>query len=49
MVYTVMTFSTAAKMKIEPVSTFLIYGTIFSFIQFTVTGAALGLIYGRKE
>ncbi len=49
MVYTVMVFATAAKMQIEPVSTFLFYGTAFSFIQFSVTGVALGLIYGRKE
>lgn len=47
MVYTVMGFATAAKMQIEPVSTFLMYHTIFQFIQFTVTGAALGFIYGR--
>ena len=48
MVYTVMIFATAAKMQIEPVSTFIMYGTAFSFIHFTVTGVALGLIYGRK-
>lgn len=48
LVYTVMGFATAAKMNIEPVSTFLIYHTIFQFLQFTITGAALGLIYGRK-
>lgn len=49
MVYTVMVFATAAKFKIEPVSTFVLYGTIFQLIQFVVTGAALGLIYGEKE
>ncbi len=48
MVYTVMVFATAAKMQIEPVSTFVIYGSAFSLLQFTVTGAALGLIYGHK-
>ena len=49
MVYTVMVFATAAKFNIEPVSIFLIYGTVFSFLQFTVTGAALGLIYRGKS
>ena len=49
MVYTVMAFATAAKIRIEPVSTFLLYSTVFSCIQFTVTGVALGLIYGRKN
>jgi hypothetical protein len=48
LIYTVMGFATAAKMNIEPVSTFLIYHTAFQAIQFTLTGAALGLIYGRK-
>ena len=48
MVYTVMGFTTAAKIDIEPVSIFLMYHTIFQLVQFTVTGAALGLIYGRK-
>ena len=48
LIYTVMGFATVAKMNIEPVSTFLIYHTIFQAIQFTVTGAALGLVYGRK-
>ena len=48
LIYTVMGFATAAKMNINPVFTFLIYHTIFQSIQFTVTGAALGLIYGKK-
>jgi len=47
MVYTVMGFATAAKIQIEPISTFLAYHTVFQLIQFIVTGAALGLIYGR--
>ncbi len=49
LVYTVMGFATAAKFRIEPVSTFLIYHTIFQFIQFVLTGTALGLIYGRER
>lgn len=48
LVYTVMGFATAAKMDINPVSTFLLYHSVFQFIQFTLTGAALGLIYGRE-
>ena len=47
MVYTVMGFATAAKIQIEPISTFLAYHTVFQLIQFTTTGAVLGLIYGR--
>jgi len=47
MVYTMMGFTTAAKMVIEPVSTFLVYVTIYQLVQFIVTGSALGLIYGR--
>lgn len=49
LIYTVMGFATAAKMNIEPVSTFLIYHTMFQCIQFGVTGAALGLIYGKMR
>ena len=49
MVYTVMGFATAAKMNINPVSTFLAYHTAFQLIQFVVTGAALGMIYGWKK
>lgn len=48
MVYTVMGFTTAAKINIEPVSTFLAYHTVFQSIQFLMTGAALGLIFGRQ-
>jgi hypothetical protein len=48
MVYTVMAFATAAKFQIEPVSKFLVYHAMFQFIQFILTGTALGLIYGRQ-
>lgn len=48
-VYSVMGFAMAAKIDINPISTFLIYGIIFQFIQFFITGTALGLIYGRPE
>jgi len=47
MVYTVMGFATAAKIQIEPIPTFLAYHTVFQVVQFIITGAALGLIYGR--
>ena len=49
MTYTAMGFATAAKIQIEPVSQFLLYHTVFQAIQFTLTGAALGLIYGQKD
>lgn len=49
LVYTVMGFATAAKFKIEPIPTFLAYHTVFQLVQFTLTGAALGLIYGRVQ
>lgn len=45
MVYTAMGFATAAKFKIEPVSQFLAYHTVFQFIQFVMAGLALGWIY----
>ena len=45
-VYSVMGFAMAAKIDINPISTFLFYNVIFQLIQFVLTGAALGLIYG---
>lgn len=50
MTYTAMGFATAAKFQIEPIWAFLVYHTVFQTIQFTLTGAALGLIYrGVRE
>lgn len=49
MTYTAMGFATAAKFLIDPVSTFLIYHTVFQLIQFTLTGAALGYIFGNVK
>ena len=46
-VYSVMGFAMAAKIDINPISTFLIYSLIFQLIQFVITGSALGLIYGK--
>ena len=45
-VYSVMGFAMVAKIEINPISTFLFYSVIFQIIQFVLTGAALGLIYG---
>ena len=45
-VYSVMGFAMAAKIDINPISTFLFYSIVFQLIQFVLTGAALGLIYG---
>lgn len=47
-IYSVMGFATVAKFNINPISTFLIYHTIFQLLQFIVTGAAIGLIFGRN-
>jgi hypothetical protein len=45
-VWSVMVFATAAKFVIEPKLDFLLYGTVFQFIQFVLVGAAIGIIYG---
>ena len=47
-VYSVMGFAMAAKVDINPISTYLIYNAVFQFIQYVVTGIALGIIYGKK-
>lgn len=49
MTYTAMGFATAAKFNINPIGPFLMYHTVFQLIQFTLTGAALGFIYRKKE
>jgi len=46
-VYSVMGFAMVAKIDINPISTFLFYSVIFQLIQFALTGAALGLIFGN--
>ncbi len=46
-VYSALGFAMAAKIDINPISTFLFYSIAFQVIQFVLTGAALGLIYGR--
>jgi hypothetical protein len=48
-IWTVMVFATAAKFAIEPVIDFVILGTVFQFIQFSLTGGAIGLIMGRTS
>ena len=45
-VYSVMGFSVAAKIDINPIGSFLLYSFIFQCLQFVATGASLGLIYG---
>ena len=47
MVYSAMAFGTAAKFQIAPLMPFLTYHTVFQFIQFGLTGAALGWICRR--
>lgn len=49
LIYTVMSFATVAKFEIFPVTTFLAYHTVFQFLQFSLSGAALGLIFGRMN
>jgi len=46
-VYSVMGFAMAAKIDINPISTYLFYNLAFQMIQFVFTGAILGLIYGK--
>ncbi len=46
-VYSVMGFAMAAKIDINPISTYLLYNLMFQSIQFVLTGSILGLIYGR--
>ncbi|MBV1881526.1 MAG: hypothetical protein KUG82_07825 [Pseudomonadales bacterium] len=48
-VYSVMGFAMAAKVDINPISTYLVYNLAFQLIQFVLTGAALGLIYGKMD
>ena len=46
-VYSVLGFAMAAKMNINPMSIFLFYSLAYQLIQYVLTGAALGLIYGK--
>jgi len=46
-VYSVMGFAMAAKIDINPISSYLLYSAFFQLLQFILTGAALGLIYGK--
>lgn len=47
LIYSVMGLATPAKMNIEPIGEFVAYHTVFQCIQFLLSGAALGLVYGR--
>ena len=46
-VYSVMGFAMAAKVDINPISSYLLCNLAFQLIQFVLTGAVLGLIYGK--
>jgi len=46
-VYSVLGFAMAAKIDINPISTFLLYSLMYQFIQYVITGSVLGFIYGR--
>jgi len=46
-VYSVMGLAMVAKVNINPISTYLVYNLAFQLIQYTITGIALGLIYGK--
>ena len=48
LVYTTQGFATAAKFDINPVGAYLAYHTVFQTVQFVLTGAALGAIFGRR-
>ncbi|NVK21198.1 MAG: hypothetical protein HWD86_01655 [Kangiellaceae bacterium] len=49
LVATVMVLATAAKINIEPVNQFLLLTSAHQFLQFFLTGIALGFIYSRGE
>ena len=49
LIYSVMGLAIPAKMNIEPIGEYLAYHTVFQTIQFLLTGAALGMIYGRID
>lgn len=44
-VWTVMVFATAAKFKIEPVTDFIMLGTVFQLLQYILVGITIGLIH----
>ena len=47
-VWTVMVFATAAKFRIEPVWTFIAFGTAFQILQFVVVGLVFGWIHRQR-
>ena len=46
-VYSVMVFATAAKFEIEPAGDFILYGTVFQFLQFLLVGIVFGFIFRK--
>lgn len=48
LIYTVMGLTTVAKYEVTDSGQFLLLHTGFQLIQFIISGAAIGLIYGRQ-
>ncbi|MGJ8680238.1 hypothetical protein [Paraglaciecola sp.] len=48
-IYSVMGLAMAAKIDINPISTYLVYNLGFQLIQVLLTGTALGVIYGKID
>ena len=47
-VYSVMGLAMAAKININPISSYLAYNLVFQLIQACITGAVLGFIYKKN-
>ena len=47
--FSVSTLANAAKIDVSSISTFVLIQAAFHAIQFTLAGAAIGLIYGRRS
>ena len=48
LIHSVLAFSKVGEMDINPVATYLSLALPFYFVQAVVTGAAMGLIFGRE-
>lgn len=47
--FSVSTLANAAKIQVSSMSTWLAIQTAFHLIQFVVTGAGIGLVYGKIQ
>ena len=47
--FSVSTLANAAKIEVNPISTFIMIQIAFHSIQFVLTGAVIGLIFGRLK